>query len=52
MTHSTSWAAAAIFNGFDGTNPTAITRELAPERAAVSDSVESETEEWERRRYF
>ena len=43
ITHSTSCAAWAIFNGFDGTKPTAMTREFAPDRAAVSDSVESET---------
>jgi hypothetical protein len=44
-TYSTSWAAAAIFNGLEGTNPTVITKELAPDNAEAIDSVESDTEQ-------
>mmetsp|Transcript_32939 Transcript_32939/g.70130 ORF Transcript_32939/g.70130 Transcript_32939/m.70130 type:complete len:266 (-) Transcript_32939:8-805(-) len=42
-TLSTSCAAAFILRGFPGTNPTAMTRDWAPSRAEVIDSVVSET---------
>ena len=38
-TLSTSWAAAFIFNGLPGTNPTAITSDCAPDKADVRSDV-------------